>query len=90
MSYGIELKIGVGCTSGEVITCVVRAPAGREPSAVMQLDVQGLLLGAQGIETTMLVESEMNTLVASNVIVARADSGTDVRIVSTWSSHGGG
>jgi hypothetical protein len=43
MSCAIELKIGAGSTSGEFITRVIRAPSGGEPSAVTQLDVEGLL-----------------------------------------------
>jgi hypothetical protein len=89
MSCAIELDIGAGSASGEFITRVVHAPSGGEPSAVMQLDVEGLLREREALDTTVLVESEMKTLAASNVIVARADSGTDVRIVSKWSSGRG-
>ncbi|MET0899682.1 MAG: LpqN/LpqT family lipoprotein [Mycobacterium sp.] len=54
MSCAIELEIGPGPSPGEFVTRVVDAPAGGEPSAVFQLDIDGLLRERDALENTVL------------------------------------
>jgi hypothetical protein len=54
MACAIELEVGHGSNPGEFVTRVVDAPAGGEPSAVFQLDIDGLLLERDALENTVL------------------------------------
>ena len=54
MSCDIKLEVGDGSARGEFIARVVDAPSGGEPSAIFQLDVDGLLRGRDALENTVL------------------------------------
>src|SRR5271166_6340985 len=57
MACDIELEIFAGSSPGEFTTRVVNAPSGGEPSAVVQLDVDGLLRDRDALETTVLASA---------------------------------
>ena len=57
MSCEIELEIGAGAGPGEFTTRVINAPAGGQPSAVVQLDVDRLLRDRQALETAVLLSA---------------------------------
>lgn len=54
MSCAIELEVGPGSSPGEFLTRVVDAPSGGGPSAVFQLDIDGLLQERDALENTVL------------------------------------
>src|ERR1700751_1706832 len=57
MACIIELEMSAGPGPGQFITRVMNAPSGGEPSAVIQLDVEGLLRNRYALEMTVLASA---------------------------------
>lgn len=57
MAWSIELEMSAGPRPGQFITRVMNAPSGGEPSAVVQLDVEGLLRDRSALEMTVLASA---------------------------------
>lgn len=65
MACIIELEMSAGPGPGQFITRVVDAPSGGEPSAVVQLDVEGLLRDRYALEMTVLASAVAGRRIAS-------------------------
>lgn len=65
MACIIELEISAGPGPGQFITRVLDAPSGGEPSAVIQLDVEGVLRDRYALEMTVLASAVAGRKIAS-------------------------
>ena len=65
MACIIELEMSTGPGPGQFITRVVDAPSGGEPSAVVQLDVEGLLRDRYALEMTVLASAVAGRKIAA-------------------------
>jgi hypothetical protein len=65
MACIIELEMSAGPGPGQFITRVVVAPSGGESSAVVQLDVEGLLRDRYALEMTVLASAVAGRRIAS-------------------------
>ena len=65
MACIIELEMSAGPGPGQFITRVVGAPSGGEPSAAVQLDVDGLLRDRYALEMTVLASAVAGRKIAS-------------------------
>lgn len=65
MACIIELEMSAGEGPGQFITRVMVAPSGGEPSAVIQLDVEGVLRDRSALEMTVLASAVAGRKIAS-------------------------